>query len=211
MDPLLASTGVVYDGPEQSVGPTPSKTTASSSRVLAGTRARGRHGGRTTMDALDWLRKQLDARRRRSAAGDGARVRPAVDGRRGRRGCAAPATASVRPERVNQRNGYRERPAGHPGRDDRAGDPEAAAGQLLPGLAAGAPPARRAGAGGGGGRVLRARGVHPAGRGLGETLGIEGISKSQVSRHGRRARREVAEFRNRPWMAAPTPMCGWTP
>ena len=44
----------------------------------------------------------------------------------------------------NTRNGYRRRAWDTQGRHDRPGDPEAAPGQLLPGLAAGAPPPRRA-------------------------------------------------------------------
>ena len=50
-------------------------------------------------------------------------------------------------------------PRRHPGR----GDPEAARGQLLPGLAAGAPPPRRAGADHGGRDLLPARGRPPGG------------------------------------------------
>src|SRR5215210_6408884 len=59
--------------------------------------------------------------------------------------CGAPYGESS-PERTNVRNGYRHREfdtrAGNPG----GGDPEAARRQLFPGLAAAAPPARRAGA-----------------------------------------------------------------
>src|SRR5512133_310547 len=45
-------------------------------------------------------------------------------------------------ERTNTRNGYRRR-LGYPGRVDRPGYPEAAGGQLLPGVAAGAAPTGR--------------------------------------------------------------------
>ena len=58
---------------------------------------------------------------------------------------------------------------GHPGRDDRAGDPEAAAGHLLPGVAAGAAPPGGAGAGDRGRDVVPARGHHAAG---GEARGV---------------------------------------
>jgi putative transposase len=48
----------------------------------------------------------------------------------------------VTPDRVNSRNGYRAR-MGHPGREDRAGEPEAAARPALP-VVPGAPAPRRA-------------------------------------------------------------------
>ena len=51
---------------------------------------------------------------------------------------------------------------GHPGRDDRAGDPQAPPGVVLPGLP-GAPPPRRAGAGLGRGDQLPAGRLDPAG------------------------------------------------
>jgi len=50
---------------------------------------------------------------------------------------------------------------GHPGRDDRAGDPEAAGGHVLPGVP-GAPAARGAGPGLGGGDQLPAGRLDPA-------------------------------------------------
>jgi len=43
-------------------------------------------------------------------------------------------------DRVNYRNSYRDRRWDTRGGHDRAGDPQAAGGQLLPGLDAGAPP-----------------------------------------------------------------------
>ena len=91
-----------------------------------------------------------------------------------------------------------------------AGDPEAAGGQLLPGLAAGAAPAGRAGAGGGGRRVLRARGLDPPGRGPGADARDPGLSKSQVS--GWPAASTARWRRSGPgrWTPAPTPTCGWT-
>ena len=50
----------------------------------------------------------------------------------------------------------------HPDRHDGGRDPQAAGGLLLPGLAAGAAPAGRAGADHGGGHLLPARGLDPA-------------------------------------------------
>lgn len=47
--------------------------------------------------------------------------------------------------------------------------------------------------------------------GLVKTLGIEGISKSQVSRMAKTLDDEIASFRNRPWTAVPTRICGSTP
>ena len=67
----------------------------------------------------------------------------------------------VTPDRVNSRNGYRRREQ-YP-RGERAGDPQAAPGQLLPGVAAGAAPPGGAGAGHRGRDVLSAGGVDPAG------------------------------------------------
>src|SRR5512142_679868 len=66
----------------------------------------------------------------------------------------------VTPDRVNSRNGYRRREQ-YP-RGERAGDPRAAPGVVLPGLP-GAPAAGRAGAGLGGGHVVPAGGLDPAG------------------------------------------------
>ena len=50
-------------------------------------------------------------------------------------------------ERTNTRNGLPAPRVGHPRRLDRAGDPEASLGQLLPGLAAGTPSPGRGGTG----------------------------------------------------------------
>ena len=47
--------------------------------------------------------------------------------------CGAPYGARSQ-ERVNSRNGYRAPGVGYPGRDDGAGDPEAALRVVLPGL-----------------------------------------------------------------------------
>ena len=59
---------------------------------------------------------------------------------------------------------------GHPGRDRRAGDPEAAPGDVLPGVP-GAPPARGAGAGLGGRHQLPAGRTGPAGGEAGRLAG----------------------------------------
>src|SRR3954453_13851425 len=64
-------------------------------------------------------------------------------------------------ERTNQRNGYRHRQfdtRGFIGSDD----PQATAGLVLPGLAAGTPQTRRARADHGGSDLLPARSLHPA-------------------------------------------------
>ncbi len=84
-------------------------------------------------------------------------------------------------ERVNTRNGYRQRSW-----DTRAGSIdlaiEAEAGQLFPGLAAGAPPPGRGRPGVGGGHVVIPLGVSTRRmEKLVETLGITRLSKSQVS------------------------------
>ena len=65
-------------------------------------------------------------------------------------------------DRTNRRNGYRAREwdtRGH----RRVGDPESAAGFVLPGLVVGASPAGGAGPGHRGGHLLPAGGLHPAG------------------------------------------------
>ena len=75
-------------------------------------------------------------------------------------------------DRENSRNGYRARDW-----DTRAGSLDLAIPKLRTGtyfpdwLLAGAAPASGAGDGGGGGRVLSARGQHPAGRGPGQDVG----------------------------------------
>ena len=48
--------------------------------------------------------------------------------------CCGAGYGEVTPDRVNSRNGYRRRDWDTPGRDDRAGDPEAAARVVLPGV-----------------------------------------------------------------------------
>ena len=75
----------------------------------------------------------------------------------------------VSPDRVNSRNGYRRREWDTRAGTDRAGDPEAAAGHLLPGVAAGAAPPGGAGAGHRRGHVVPAGGLDAAG---GEAGGV---------------------------------------
>ena len=110
--------------------------------------------------------------------------------------CGAPY-GEPSPERTNVRNGYRHREF-----DTRAGTldvaiPKLRAGQLLPGLAAGAPPPRRAGADHGGGDLLPARGLAPGGwRSWSRPSGITRLSKSQVSVMAAELDAQVAEFRD---------------
>jgi transposase-like protein len=44
-----------------------------------------------------------------------------------------------------------------------------------------------------------------------KAMSIDGMSKSQVSELAKSLDAKVAEFRNRPLDAGPTPTCGWTP
>ena len=66
------------------------------------------------------------------------------------------------PDRMNSSQRLPAPGVGHPGRHDRARDPENARGQLLPRLAAGAPQTRRTGVDHGGRHLLSARGVDAA-------------------------------------------------
>ena len=75
------------------------------------------------------------------------------------------------PDRINVRNGYRHRDFDTRGRHAGRRDPQAAAGDVFPGLAAGTPPPRRSGPHLRGGDLLPARGVDPAD---GETGGDPG-------------------------------------
>ena len=92
---------------------------------------------------------------------------------------------------------------GHPGRDDRAGDPQAAAGLLFPGLAAGTAPPVRAGADQRDRDQLPAGRLRAAGGELAETLGIQSLSKSQVSELSKSLDGAVEQFRSRPLDAGP--------
>ena len=101
----------------------------------------------------------------------------------------------VSPDRVNSRNGYRRREQ-YP-RGERAGDPQAAPGIVLPGLP-GAPAAGRAGAGLGGGHVVPAGGSTRRVEKLAASLGVTGLSKSQVSAMAAELDELVEGFRSRP-------------
>lgn len=154
------------------------------------------------MDALAWLRKQLD--------GDENDLLREMVREFAQRLMAAEVDAltgagwgEVSPERVNHRNGYRQRPF-----DTRVGSIELA----IPKLRRGSyfpdwllDPRRRAE------KALVAvvaecyvRGVSTRRvDGLVKTLGIESLSKSQVSRMAAELDEMVAEFRNRPLDAGP--------
>jgi putative transposase len=154
------------------------------------------------MDALAWLRKQLE--------GDENDLLREMVREFAQRLMAAEVDAltgagwgEVSPERVNHRNGYRQRPF-----DTRVGSIELA----IPKLRRGSyfpdwllDPRRRAE------KALVAvvaecyiRGVSTRRvDGLVKTLGIEGLSKSQVSRMAGELDEMVAEFRNRPLDAGP--------
>jgi transposase-like protein len=154
------------------------------------------------MDALDWLRKQLDG-------GENDLLREMVR-EFAQRLMAAEVDAVVgagwgepSPDRVNHRNGYRQRDF-----DTRVGTIELA----IPKLRRGSyfpdwllDPRRRAE------KALVAvvaecyvRGVSTRRvDGLVKTLGIESLSKSQVSRMAAELDETVAEFRNRPLDAGP--------
>ena len=159
-----------------------------------------------TMDALEWLRKQLDGDENdllREMVREFAQrlMAPEVDALNGA------GWGEVSAERVNHRNGYRQRPF-----DTRVGSIELA----IPKLRRGSyfpdwllDPRRRAEkalvavvaecyvrGGGGGGGTRRVDG-------LVKTLGIESLSKSQVSRMASELDEMVTEFRNRPLDAGP--------
>jgi putative transposase len=158
----------------------------------------------STMDLLGWLRKHLEA-----AATD--LLREMVLGfvqalMRAEADAACGATLGGRAaERVNQRNGYRPRRL-----DTRVGTLELAIPKLRQGRSYPdwlLEPRRRAE------RALVAvvaecyvRGVSTRRvEGLVETLGIQGLSKSQVSELARSLDGEVAAFRSRPLDAGPYP------
>jgi transposase-like protein len=155
-----------------------------------------------TMDALEWLRKQLD--------GDENDLLREMVREFAQRLMAAEVDAlvgagwgEVSPDRVNHRNGYRQRPF-----DTRVGSIDLA----IPKLRRGSyfpdwllDPRRRAE------KALVAvvaecyvRGVSTRRvDGLVKTLGIESLSKSQVSRMAGELDEMVTEFRNRPLDAGP--------
>ena len=98
---------------------------------------------------------------------------------------------------------------GHPGRHGRAGGPQAAPGQLLPD-AAGAAPAGRAGAGRGGDAVLRGGVSSWRVDDVARSMGLEGISKSQVLRICAELDEVVAAWRSRPLDGGRPRCCGST-
>ena len=107
-------------------------------------------------------------------------------------------------ERINSRNGYRSPGVGHPGRHGRAGDPEAATGLVLPGLAAAAPPPGRAGPGLRGGHRRTCSGCRRGGwRSWSSSSASRRLSKSQVSEMAEHLDAQVEAFRNRPLDAGP--------
>jgi putative transposase len=154
------------------------------------------------MDALEWLGKQLD--------GEGSDLLREMVATFAQRLMAAEVDVvcnagygEVTPERVNSRNGYR-----HRALDTRVGTMDVAVPKLREGTYR--PdwlfePRRRAE------RALVAvvaecyvRGVSTRRvEGLVQTLGIEGLSKSQVSRMAKELDVEVAAFRNRPLDGGP--------
>lgn len=156
----------------------------------------------TNMDALEWLRKHLDA--------DGSDLLRAMVKTFAERLMAAEVEVlcnagygEVTPERVNSRNGYRPRQL-----DTRVGSielavPKLRAGSYFPGWLL--EPRRRAE------RALVAvvaecyvRGVSTRRvEGLVQAMGIEALSKSQVSRMAAELDDEVREFRNRPLDGGP--------
>ncbi len=158
----------------------------------------------TTVNGLPWLRKRIDG-----ADPDFLRdlVKAVVDALMGAEAdnvCGA-AYGAVSPDRVNQRNGYRERPW-----DTRVGTislavPKLRRGSYFPDWLL--EPRRRAE------RCLvqviaecYVRGVSTRRvDGLVKTLGISGISKSQVSELAKELDAGVEEFRNRKLEAGPYP------
>ena len=106
-------------------------------------------------------------------------------------------------ERTNQRNGYRHRQFDTRAGSLGSGDPQAAAGLLLPGLAAGTPQTCRAGTDHGGGHLLSARGLDPADGQARRDPGHHRLSKSQVSVMAKELDAAVEAFRTRPLDAGP--------
>ena len=150
-----------------------------------------------TMDALKWLRNQLDS--------DGDDLLRGMEREFAQRLMAAEVDAlagagwgEVTPERVNHRNGYRQRPF-----DTRVGTielaiPKLRRGSYFPDWSS--DPRRRAE------KALVAvvaecyvRGVRPAAStAWSRRSGIESLSKSQVSRMAAELDEMVTQFRNRP-------------
>ena len=150
-------------------------------------------------------------------------VHPRPDGRRSRR----PVRRRLRRAQHRAHQPAQRLPAPpirHPRRHIGSGDPQAAAGLLLPGLAAGAPQARRAGADHGGGHLLPARGVHPADGqarrdpGHHQLVEVAGLGDGQGARrrgrgvpHPAAGRRPVhVRRRRRPGAQGPREAAGWS-
>jgi putative transposase len=88
---------------------------------------------------------------------------------------------------------------GYPGGQHQPGDPEAAAGLVFPGLAAGAAPPRRGRPGHGGGHVLPAEGVHPADGETGRDARDYPVEQVAGQRDGQGpGHAQVEAFRTRP-------------
>jgi transposase-like protein len=157
-----------------------------------------------SVDMLGWLRKRLEEANPDLVREMVQSFAEALMGAECDAICGAPY-AERSPERVNRRNGYRERPW-----DTRAGTialeiPKLRQGSYFPGWLL--EPRRRAE------RALVAvvADCYLAGvstrrvDGLVKTLGIEGISRSQVSELAKSLDEVVASFRSRPLDAAPYP------
>jgi aminoglycoside phosphotransferase family enzyme/predicted kinase len=162
---LLASTDVVYEG----TAPTTKAATTSSLENFQNLQG-GDAVDNSNMDPLSWLRNQLetadtDLLKEMVTTFANQLMSAEVDALCG----AGYGERTRRPREQPQR--LPGAGLGHPGRQRGPGDPQAADGDLLPGLAAGAAPASGAGDGGGGGRVLSARRQHPEGRGPGQDVG----------------------------------------
>ena len=156
-----------------------------------------------SIDLPGWMAEQLSQASPDLLRHDGPDVRRRADVGRGRRGLrrrlrAAQPGAQQHPQRLPAPG------VGHPRRQHRPGDPQAAGGQLLPGLAAGAAPA---------GRVRPWSSVVATSYLLGvstrrmeklvEQLGITRLSKSQVSEMAKDLDAQVEAFRTRPLDAGP--------
>jgi hypothetical protein len=115
-----------------------------------------------TMDVQSWLRKQLEEASPDLLQEMVREFAEALMGAEADALCGADY-GERSPERVNIRNGYRERRWDTRVRRDLARDPEAAAGKLFPGLAPAAPAAGRAGLRLGDRRRLPRRRLDPPG------------------------------------------------
>jgi Transposase, Mutator family len=167
------------------------------------------HGGRPHDGRARVAAQAARGRVPRPAAGHDQGVRRAADGRRGRRAVRA-GYGERTPERVNYRNGYGARRF-----DTRAGTidleiPRLRTGSYFPDWLI--TPRRRAEQA----LLCAISDAYLAGVStrrvdkLVRQLGVEGVSKSQVSEIARRLDETVEAFRQR-GLSGPTPTCGWTP